>query len=206
MAASEPGPVQRVLLPLVDVFEVAEQHLGAVLPTAVAADRNEVVPGLAGGGGEAAAQGVAGPEAGQVGVAASALDYLGCALRGDPAGGVADRLPVAAYRRRDAVVPVDPHEQRAVRPLRLRQGGAVRLDGSDNQGATLGDVDFGGSVEVFPSAALAAARIKYIQTVTAGIPALSEYDYQAGTAVIRVSYYLTPTQAADYQKVAKALG
>jgi hypothetical protein len=81
-----------------------------------------------------------------------------------------------------------------------------RVPASDAQGDNPGDVDFGGSIEVFPSSALAAARIKYIQTVTASIPALSEYDYQAGDAVIRVSHYLTPAQAADYQKAAKTLG
>lgn len=77
---------------------------------------------------------------------------------------------------------------------------------SDAQGDTAGDVDFGGSIEVFPNATLAATRIKYIQAVTASIPALSEYDYQAGTAVIRVSHYLTPAQAADYQKAASKIG
>lgn len=81
-----------------------------------------------------------------------------------------------------------------------------RIPASDGQGDDPGDVDFGGSIEVFPSPALAAARVKYIQAVTASVPMFSEYDYQAGDAVIRVSHYLTPAQAADYQKAVKTLG
>ena len=80
-----------------------------------------------------------------------------------------------------------------------------RVPASDTQFAKPGDVDLGGAIEVFPNAALAAGRVKYIQAL-ASVPMFAEYDYQAGTAVIRVSSYLTPTQAADYQKAAKSLG
>jgi hypothetical protein len=49
-----------VFFPAVDVFEVAVEDFGAVGPSAVAADADQVVSGFAGGGGEAAAEGVAG--------------------------------------------------------------------------------------------------------------------------------------------------
>lgn len=35
---------------------------------------------------------------------------------------------------------------------------------------------------------------------------LAEYDFVSGTVLIRVSHYLTPTQAADYKAAAAALG
>ncbi len=80
-----------------------------------------------------------------------------------------------------------------------------RVPASDTQFDKPGDVDLGGAIEVFPNAALAAGRVKYIQALGA-VPMFAEYDYQAGDAVIRVSHYLTPAQAADYQKAAKTLG
>jgi hypothetical protein len=75
-----------------------------------------------------------------------------------------------------------------------------------NQGLKTGDVQFGGSIEVFPTAADAATRAKYIQTVTQALPAAAEYDFVSGNVLIRVSHYLTPAQAADYQHAVKSIG
>ena len=34
----------------------------------------------------------------------------------------------------------------------------------------------------------------------------AEYDSVSGTVLVRVSHYLTPTQAADYKTAAAAMG
>lgn len=84
----------------------------------------------------------------------------------------------------------------------------TRVPASDTAGMGLstGDVQFGGSIEVFPTAADATARANYIQAVTKALPSASEYDFTAGTLLIRVSHFLTPSQAADYQKAASEIG
>lgn len=80
-----------------------------------------------------------------------------------------------------------------------------RVPTSDTSGDPAGDVDFGGSVEVFPTAAGAKARAKEILTDEKAEPILgSEYDYLAGGVLVRISQYLTPTQAASYGKAEKA--
>ncbi|MFF7777510.1 hypothetical protein ACFZCG_24215 [Streptomyces tanashiensis] len=81
-----------------------------------------------------------------------------------------------------------------------------RIKADDVGGAEPGSVGLGGAIEVFKTAADAQARADYIQKVTQGIPMLIEYDYVSGTALVRVSHYLTPTQAADYQAGAASLG
>jgi hypothetical protein len=81
-----------------------------------------------------------------------------------------------------------------------------RVSASDAANLPPGDIDLGGSVEVFATAADAQARATYIQAVVKGVPAAAEYDYEHGTILIRVSHYLTPAQAADYQKAAASLG
>lgn len=83
-----------------------------------------------------------------------------------------------------------------------------RVSASDtaDQGLSKGDVQFGGSIEVFPTAADAAARAKYIQAVTVALPSAAEYDFVSGNVLIRVSHYLTPAQAAEYQQAVKSLG
>jgi hypothetical protein len=80
-----------------------------------------------------------------------------------------------------------------------------RIPATDTQFDKPGDVDLGGAIEVFPDSALAATRVKYIQALGA-VPMFAEYDYQAGDIVLRVSHYLTPTQAAGYQKAVNELG
>ncbi|WP_369388876.1 hypothetical protein AB5J72_15745 [Streptomyces sp. CG1] len=63
-----------------------------------------------------------------------------------------------------------------------------------------GDVQLGGSVEVFSSPDDAAARTKYVAAVTKSVPTFAEYDYQHGAIVLRLSHFLTPDQAAAYKK------
>ncbi|WP_406458212.1 hypothetical protein OH768_28300 [Streptomyces sp. NBC_01622] len=74
-----------------------------------------------------------------------------------------------------------------------------RIKASDVEGTDKGDVDRGGAIEVFADPADAKARAKYIQAVTKSMPVFSEYDYVHGTVLVRVSHYLTPTQAAGYK-------
>ncbi|WP_234537433.1 hypothetical protein [Streptomyces shenzhenensis] len=82
----------------------------------------------------------------------------------------------------------------------------TRISADDVSGTDKGDVDRGGAIEVFGSPADAQARAKYILSVTKSLPMLSEYDYVHGAAVVRVSHYLTPKQAADYKSAANNLG
>lgn len=59
--------------------------------------------------------------------------------------------------------------------------------------------DTPGSVEVFPSAALAESRRDYIRTVAQGLPMVTEYDFVVGSVLVRVPGTLTPQQAVEYQ-------
>lgn len=80
-----------------------------------------------------------------------------------------------------------------------------RVPASDATAASSGDIGNGGGVEVFPTAAEATARAAYLFSIYKGAPILgSEYDYLTGPVLIRVSYYLTPAQAASYGTAAKA--
>lgn len=74
-----------------------------------------------------------------------------------------------------------------------------RVLASDRAGYKAGDVELGGAVETFSTAADAAARAKYIQGIARSMPALAEYDYVHGPTVIRISHYLTPQQAGQYK-------
>ncbi len=61
-------------------------------------------------------------------------------------------------------------------------------------------VKAGGSVEVFPDADAAQRRQLYIQSIQKATPIVgTEYSYLTGTALVRVSGDLTPTQAAEYE-------
>ncbi|KQX47255.1 MULTISPECIES: hypothetical protein [unclassified Streptomyces] len=82
----------------------------------------------------------------------------------------------------------------------------ARIKVDDVADAEPGSVGLGGAIEVFTTTADAQARADYIQNVTKGMPVLAEYDFVSGTALIRVSHYLTPTQAADYKTAAATLG
>ncbi|MFJ5275088.1 hypothetical protein [Streptomyces sp. NPDC088358] len=80
-----------------------------------------------------------------------------------------------------------------------------RISAEDVAGTDKGDVDRGGAIEAFGTPADATARAKYIQAVTKGMPALTEYDYVHGTVLVRVSHNLTPKQAAAYKAAADGL-
>jgi hypothetical protein len=67
-------------------------------------------------------------------------------------------------------------------------------------GGTPGDVEYGGSVEVFGTEKAAQQRKDYIQGFGTAMPILAEYDYVSGPALLRVSRVLTPAQAGEYQK------
>lgn len=80
-----------------------------------------------------------------------------------------------------------------------------RVKAADVDGLDKDDVTRGGGIEVFANHDDAQTRADYIQTVTKGLPALSEYDYVSGSVVVRVSHLLTPDQAAEYKAAAARL-
>jgi hypothetical protein len=74
-----------------------------------------------------------------------------------------------------------------------------RID-QTGQAAEVGDISWGGGIEVFPNAAEAQERANYLQTIDAGSSLFgSEYDYTLGPILVRISGTLTPDQAATYQ-------
>lgn len=62
------------------------------------------------------------------------------------------------------------------------------------------NVETGGSVEVFDSDGGAADRAEYLETLAEGAPVFSEYTFQDGPVVLRVSTRLTPDQADEYEE------
>lgn len=74
----------------------------------------------------------------------------------------------------------------------------TRVDPSQVRDHAAGNVDLGGSVEQFSTAADAQTRSGYIANVEKGL-GITEYDYVTGTALVRVSSALTPDQAKAYQ-------
>ncbi len=72
------------------------------------------------------------------------------------------------------------------------------IDTADVADTTQGSVDLGGSVETFADTPAAQTRADYIAEVTAGLPALTEYDFVVGTSVLRLSRALTPDEAQAY--------
>ncbi|MEV7042833.1 hypothetical protein [Amycolatopsis sp. NPDC051061] len=71
-----------------------------------------------------------------------------------------------------------------------------RIKADDVEFAKEDAVERGGSVEVFAGAK---ARMDFIQSVAKGMPAVGEYDYVKGAVLVRVSRFLTPDQAKEYQ-------
>ncbi|MET7981236.1 MULTISPECIES: hypothetical protein [unclassified Streptomyces] len=80
------------------------------------------------------------------------------------------------------------------------------VQASQVTGADPGAVERGGAIEVFADAADAGARAAYLRGVAESSPALAEYDYVHGSVLVRVSRYLTPKQAAQYESAAAELG
>jgi hypothetical protein len=81
-----------------------------------------------------------------------------------------------------------------------------RVPSRDTSGLQAGDVQYGGIIEVFASTSDAQTRFKYVESITKAMAAFAEYDYLHGTALIRVSHYLTPDQAKAYDTAAANLG
>ncbi|MFF7192660.1 hypothetical protein ACFZAM_02940 [Streptomyces sp. NPDC008079] len=75
-----------------------------------------------------------------------------------------------------------------------------RIKAADVDGLEKDDVTRGGGIEVFVNHKDAQARADYIQKVTQGLPALSEYDFVHGSTVLRISHILTLTQAKEYDQ------
>lgn len=65
------------------------------------------------------------------------------------------------------------------------------------------EVANGGSIEVFDSATEAKKRADYIKAVTEGVSFLTEYSYQDGPVLLRLSKSLTPDQAKAYETALK---
>jgi hypothetical protein len=69
--------------------------------------------------------------------------------------------------------------------------------GAGNPASDRGGTEFGGGIEVFPTAAGAMARYQYLKGFKP--PFGDGYDYVSGAAVLRLSQYLTPAQAHAYE-------
>lgn len=73
--------------------------------------------------------------------------------------------------------------------------GAVKA-GAGSPSGDPGGTEYGGGIEVFPTVATAKARLEELKGFT---PPLGDgYDYLTGTAILRLSNYLTPAQARRY--------
>jgi len=82
----------------------------------------------------------------------------------------------------------------------------TRVDKSSVADPEAGSVDLGGAIECYDNPADAARRAAYIQQVEKAYPLVgTEYTYLVGSAVIRISSALTPTQAAAYRTAAGSM-
>jgi hypothetical protein len=61
------------------------------------------------------------------------------------------------------------------------------------------------TVEVFANAEEMESRRNYTESVTKGIAPLAQYQFTHKNALLRLHHQLTPTQAAEYEKILKAL-
>lgn len=75
-----------------------------------------------------------------------------------------------------------------------------RLAKEDIAGTAKDAIERGGSVEVFPDAELARGRADYIQGILKSGGLGSEYDYQSGPVLVRVTGNLSPSKAKEYQQ------
>lgn len=69
--------------------------------------------------------------------------------------------------------------------------------GAGNPASDRGGTEFGGGIEVFPTAAGAKDRYQYLKGFKP--PFGDGYDYLSGAAILRLSQYLTPAQAHAYE-------
>jgi hypothetical protein len=68
---------------------------------------------------------------------------------------------------------------------------------SQDAGDDRGSVGLGGGIEAYPTATGAKARYEYLRAFQP--PFGDGYDYLDGTAILRLSQYLTPAQARAYK-------
>jgi hypothetical protein len=73
---------------------------------------------------------------------------------------------------------------------------AIRA-GAGNPADDRGGTEFGGGIEVFPDAATARSRYEELKGFKP--PFGDGYDYLVGTAILRLSQFLTPAQARRYE-------
>ena len=123
---------------------------------------------------------------------------------GGSAATLTSRMKAAGLPIKDLIVynaATDPNH------LLGRQGGytskvawvdpAAVAAGAGSPSGDPGGTQFGGGVEVFPAAADAQARLTYLKAFR---PPLGDgYDYRTGPAILRLSNYLTPAQAAKFR-------
>ena len=76
--------------------------------------------------------------------------------------------------------------------------------GAGNPSSDRGGIEFGGGIEAFPDTASARDRYLYLRGFKP--PFGDGYDYLAGTAILRLSQYLTPAQARTYRAAFVAAG
>ena len=80
--------------------------------------------------------------------------------------------------------------------------GDSRVASTDVEYLAADAVERGGSVEVFADEAGARTRMDFIQSVAKSMPLVGEYDYVKGPVLVRVSRFLTPDQAKEYEAAA----
>lgn len=69
--------------------------------------------------------------------------------------------------------------------------------GAGSPSSDPGGIEFGGGIEAFSTVADAQARLAYLKAFRP--PFGDGYDYLAGLAILRLSNYLTPAQAAEFR-------
>lgn len=79
------------------------------------------------------------------------------------------------------------------------------VKGLESNYASIGDVKAGGSVEVFANEADAKNRFQYVTAITKADSMFAEYDYLNGKLFLRLSNYILPSKAAQYDKVFESL-
>jgi hypothetical protein len=62
------------------------------------------------------------------------------------------------------------------------------------------DIAGGGSIETFRSVSDAKRRYSYVHSITSLSPLFGEYHYRHGATILRLSFDLTPSQAAAYKR------
>lgn len=82
---------------------------------------------------------------------------------------------------------------------------AFELPGGDLS-AKVGAIERGGGFEIWPDAAGAKKRLDYIEGILSSAPILgTEYDYLAGTVLVRVTGKVTPANAKKVEEAVKGL-